>query len=284
MAMNRMPAAAGQFYESNPETLQEQITSCFHDERGPGEIPDVNRGPGDIKGIVVPHAGYMFSGPIAAHAYAAVAADGLPDRFVILGPNHTGYGAPVAMMSQGTWDTPLGPVPLDEESGKVLADIADEDRVAHMHEHSIEVQLPFLQFLQDAFTFLPICLARQDQATTKMLGEAIAGIDALPVASTDFSHAGMGYGERPPSSMPVQEYARRQDEKAIDAIKSMDIGGFIETIQREHISMCGYGGVAAVMHAAQENDATEAELLTYGTSYEVHPANSCVGYAALVFR
>ena len=279
-----MPAAAGRFYESDPEALHEQITSCFHDERGPGDIPDVRHGQGDIKGVVVPHAGYMFSGPIAAHAYAAVAADGLLDRFIILGPNHTGYGAPVAMMSQGTWDTPLGPVPLDGESGRALADVADEDRVAHMHEHSIEVQLPFLQFLLDQFTFLPVCLARQDHATAEAIGEAIAGIDALPVASTDFSHAGMGYGERPPSGMTVQDWAREQDEKAIDAIQSMDIDGFIETVREEHISMCGYGAVAAVMHAVRKNGATEAELLTYGTSYEVHPASSCVGYAALVFR
>lgn len=282
--MNRKPVAAGRFYEHDADRLREQITGCFCDERGPGQVPDIRYDHGDVKGCIVPHAGYLFSGPIAAYVYAALAKDGVPDRFVILGPNHTGYGAPVAMMSQGAWDTPLGPAPLDKKMGKALESVADEDRVAHMHEHSIEVQLPFLQFLCDNFTFLPVCLARQDRPTADKLGQAMAGVDALPVASTDFSHAGMGYGQRPPSGMEVQEWARQQDEKAIDAIQSMDVGTFIDTIKRENISMCGYGAVAAVMHAALENDATTAELLAYGTSYEVHPASSCVGYAAMLFR
>ncbi len=282
--MNRKPAAAGRFYESDAERLHEQIATCFTDERGPGRIPNVQHGRGDIKGIVVPHAGYPFSGPIAAHAYAALARDGMPDSYVILGPNHTGYGAPVAMMSQGAWDTPLGEVPLDRAMGEALADVADEGRVAHMHEHSIEVQLPFLQYLHDDITFLPVCLARQDHATAETLGAAIAGLDAVPVASTDFSHAGMGYGQHPPREMEVQEWARQQDTKAIEAIQTMEPEGFIDTIKREKISMCGYGAVATVMHAALENGASSSELLAYGTSYEVHPASSCVGYAAMVFR
>lgn len=284
MDMHRKPAAAGRFYEGDPDGLREQLTECFRDRRGPGEVPEVTRGHGDIKGCIVPHAGYPFSGPIAAHVYAAIAADGMPNRYVILGPNHTGYGAPVAMMSQGAWDTPLGEVQLDGDAGEAFAGVADEDRVAHMQEHSIEVQLPLLQFLHDDFTFLPVCLARQDHATAKQLGEVIATVDALPVASTDFSHAGMGYGRHPPSDMEVQEWAREQDDKAVEAITSMDVGGFLDTIERENISMCGYGAVAAVMHAALENGATTAELLAYGTSYEVHPTSSCVGYAAMVFR
>lgn len=284
MLMNRKPAAAGRFYESNPEALRQQITECFREERGPGEVPDVQDGEGDIKGCIVPHAGYPFSGAIAAHAYAAAATDGMPRRFIILGPNHTGYGALVAMMSQGAWDTPLGSVPLDADAGKALSDVADEDRVAHMQEHSIEVHLPFLQFLREDVTFLPVCLARQDRATAEALGDAIAGVDALPIASTDFSHAGMGYGQRPPSGMTAHEWARQQDEKAIDAIRSMDISDFLDTVRRENISMCGYGAVAAVMHAAREKGATTAELLAYRTSYEVHPASSCVGYAAMLFR
>ncbi|MBS3772621.1 MAG: AmmeMemoRadiSam system protein B [Candidatus Thermoplasmatota archaeon] len=282
--MNRKPAAAGRFYESDAAGLREQIAGCFTDERGPGSVPEAQHGSGDIKGCVVPHAGYPFSGPIAAHTYDAVARDGMPDRYVILGPNHTGYGAPVAMMSQGAWDTPLGPVRLDGEAGEMLRDVADEDRVAHMHEHSIEVQLPFLQYLRDDVRFVPVCLARQDRATAEALGEAIAGVDGLPVASTDFSHAGMGYGQRPPADMAVQDWARRQDEKAIDAIQTLEAESFLNTVRHEKISMCGYGAVAAVMHAAVENGATTAELLAYGTSYEVHPASSCVGYAAVVFR
>ncbi|MFO8133350.1 MAG: AmmeMemoRadiSam system protein B, partial [Thermoplasmatota archaeon] len=280
----RKPAEAGRFYESDTAGLREQIAGCFTDERGPGSVPEVTHGRGDVKGCIVPHAGYPFSGPIAAHTYDAVARDGMPERFVILGPNHTGYGAPVAMMSQGAWDTPLGSVSLDGKTGEMLREAADEDRVAHMHEHSIEVQLPFLQFLCDDVRFVPVCLARQDQATAEKLGKAIAGVDALPVASTDFSHAGMGYGRRPPMDVAVQDWARQQDEKAIDSIQSMDVERFLDTVRRENISMCGYGAVAAVMYAAVENGAATAELLAYGTSYEVHPGSSCVGYAAMVFR
>ena len=144
----RKPAVAGQFYEWNKRSLEDDIKSCFLDSRGPQKLPKIKNEQNKIKGVIVPHAGYMYSGAIAAHSYNFLAENGFADTFVILGPNHTGYGSGVSIMTEGAWETPLGTVPINRDlAKKICKDIVDNDETAHKYEHSIEVQLPFLQFI-----------------------------------------------------------------------------------------------------------------------------------------
>jgi MEMO1 family protein len=286
----RNPAVAGQFYPGSETGLREQLTDCFRDQRGCGTIPNITNRPPHIRGLVVPHAGYVFSGPIASHAYCALATHGFADTFIILGPNHTGNGSGVSVMTQGSWRTPLGIIPINEEIASSLQHgIIDADETAHRYEHSIEVQLPFLQFLAAgrSFDFVPICMMMQDWETSEEVGRILA--DAISkqkrkvaiIASSDFSHVGFNYMNIPPEGERVDEYARKQDRLAIDKITTMDPHGLVETIEHNHITMCGYGPVASMLVASKQLGATKAELLKYGTSYEVHPDTSCVGYGAL---
>lgn len=286
----RNPAVAGQFYPGSETGLRQQLTDCFHDQRGCGTIPTITNRPPSICGIVVPHAGYIFSGPIASHAYCALATHGFADTFIILGPNHTGYGSGVSVMTKGYWRTPLGIVPINEGIGHSLQQgIIDADDTAHRYEHSIEVQLPFLQFIASdhPFDFVPICMMMQDWQTSQEVGTIIADIvekqrrKVAIIASSDFSHAGFNYMNIPPEGERVDEFAKTQDRYAIDKILADDPEGLIKVIEEHSITMCGYGPVSAMLVAAKKLGATKAELLKYGTSYEVHPDTSCVGYGAL---
>lgn len=290
MATIRTPAVAGQFYHSDQRNLLESIRSCFTDERGPRSVPIMKEGKQHLKGLVVPHAGYSASGAIAAHAYYYLASNGFADTFIILGPNHTGMGSGVSVMTKGEWKTPLGIVPVNESiATKLQKDIIDNDEVAHIYEHSIEVQLPFLQFLANdkSFDFVPICMGMHDAQTTQEVGVIIA--DAIKkseqniciVASSDFSHTGPNYQSMPPSGMRVDMYCEQQDRLAIEKILEMDAEGLIQTVHKHRITMCGYGPVAAMIVAAKKLGSTTAELLKYGSSYEVYPGGSCVGYGAI---
>ncbi len=282
----RRPAAIG-FYEGNPDALRAQIAQCFAD--GPGAPPPAKKGKGFF-GAVVPHAGYMYSGRVAAYAYAEIAKR-FPRKFVILGPNHTGRGSPVALFPSGEWETPLGLAAVDETLGKkIFRDIIDADESAHRAEHSIEVQLPFLQYLAGAggnFSFVPICMGMQDILTAEDVGNIIAGAlkgeeSACIIASTDFSHVGFNYGVGAPRGKRIDEYAREQDQKAIDAILKMDPQELESVVEEYNITMCGYGCVAAMLFAMKKLGASKARLLKYGSSYEVAPGSSCVGYGALI--
>ena len=288
MTMIRKAAVAGQFYAGNNENLKQQIEDCFLGQRGPGTVPKISYGSKDIKGLVVPHAGYIYSGAIAAHSYYHLAQNGFADKFVILGPNHTGAGSGVSVMTEGIWETPLGPLSINKSlAEQIWTGIVDKDNSAHQYEHSIEVQLPFLQFTSQKFDFVPICMAMQDYKTSQEVGNILA--DAIKkskksvviIASSDFSHAGFNYMSVPPSGMQVYEYAEKQDRLAIDQIIQMDAEGLISTVHKNNITMCGYGPVAAMLIAAEQLDAQHVELLKYGTSYEVNPGDSCVGYGAL---
>ncbi len=287
----RKPSVAGQFYDGDEANLKQTIEECFLEKRGPQSLPKITPGNKKIKGLVVPHAGYIYSGAIAAHSYNYLVNNGFADTFIILGPNHTGMGSGVSVMTEGSWLTPLGKIPINEKISKhILKDIIDRDENAHMYEHSIEVQLPFLQFSakDKKFDFVPICMAMQDYDTSSEVGKIIA--DAIQttdkniviIASSDFSHAGFNYMSMPPADMRVDEYAEKQDKLAIDQILNLDPEELIKTVQNNNISMCGYGPVAVMLVAAKILGASKAELLKYGTSYEVHPGSSCVGYGALV--
>ncbi|MCD6573181.1 MAG: MEMO1 family protein [Thermoplasmata archaeon] len=275
--MIRRPAVAGAFYPANREKLVEEIERSF--VKGFGRIPEVKKGMGKIKGIVVPHAGYIYSGYVAAMAYGEVAENGFAEKFIIIGPNHTGYGSPVALMSHGEWETPLGRVKISEDAKKLVGGIIDDDELAHRYEHSIEVQLPFLQYL-GSFEFIPVCLAMQDYETSIEVGEILAEAeDAIIIASTDFSHVSFS---KFPSEEDIERNVRERDKMAIEKILALDEKGLIEVVEEENITMCGYGGVAAMLHAVKKRGAKKARLLKYATSYDIEPGTYCVGYAAIV--
>jgi hypothetical protein len=287
----RKSAVAGQFYEGDKMSLEQRIRECFLDERGPKTLPEINQEKQNIKGLIVPHAGYIYSGAIAAHSYNYLSQNGFADSFIILGPNHTGMGSGVSVMTERDWETPLGTVPINKIlAKKIWKGIIDKDDNAHMYEHSIEVQLPFLQFSagDKKFDFVPICMSMQDFETSQEVGEILA--DAVKnttgktviVASTDFSHAGFNYMSMPPSGVRVDTYAEKQDKLAIDQILKMNPKGLIDTVHKNNITMCGYGPVAAMLTTTSILGAKQVELLKYGTSYEVHPGSSCVGYGALI--
>jgi hypothetical protein len=286
----RHPTVAGQFYDANEKDLRQTIEKCFTDYRGPGEIPKVKNTKKKIKGIIVPHAGFIFSGSIAAHSYKFLAEHGFADTFIILGPNHTGIGSDVSIMTEGEWMTPFGTTKINEKIAKQLRrDVIHIDENAHKYEHSIEVQLPFLQYLvgNKNFDFVPLCIAMQDIKTSQEVGNILANIikdsdeNIVIIASTDFTHAGFNYNSMPPLGVRVDKYAEKQDKLVIEKILKLDSKGLIDTVEKNNITMCGYGPVASLITAAKKLGSNKAELLKYGTSYEVQPSSSCVGYASL---
>jgi hypothetical protein len=284
----RYPAVAGAFYERSRESLQRQIEASYTHPLGPGHRPHSADGPRNLLGLVVPHAGYMYSGPIAAHSYAALAADGLRPSYVIFGPNHHGQGAPLAI-TRHEWQTPLGVVRIDEGLyGSLQKPPLEEDVVAHRDEHSIEVQLPFLQHLSPGFRFVPVCMAFQEYDLAAEVGELVANAvrgrerDVLLIASSDFTHVGSQYFQLPPRGMTAPAFAKQQDAKAIDRILALDPKGFAGRVAQDEISMCGYGPVTALLTATKRLGAREAKLLRYGTSSDVSADDRmAVGYGAI---
>ena len=277
----RRPSQAGMFYAGNPEDLKKQIEECFLHKFGPGKIPKVAEdGPRKIIGLVCPHAGYMYSGPIAAHAYYRLATDGKPETFVIMGPNHMGYGSAIALMNEGIWRTPLGDIEIDyDTASKILraSELIDIDDTAHRYEHSIEVQLPFLQYLYGSeFKFVPIAFLMQDIKSCREVGEALAkaleGRNAVIIASTDMTH------------YEPHEQASRKDRLALNAIEKMNEEEFYSTVESYRISACGYGPVIALIVASKLLGAKKAEILCYKTSGDiVGDYSSVVGYASACF-
>jgi len=282
MAKVRRPRVAGSFYEGNAESLKAQIEDCFLQEFGPKKLPKVNEnGARDIVGVVCPHAGYMFSGAVAANAYYELALDGKPDTVVILGPNHTGYGSALALMNEGVWSTPLGDVEIDAETANRIVRetrLVDVDEVAHRFEHSIEVQLPFLQYLYGSeFKFVPICFQMQDLASAvevgKALVEVLASKNAVVIASSDMTH------------YEPQGKAAAKDLAALKSVEAMDEKRFYSIIEAQNVTACGYGPIATVITAAKGLGAKEARLLCYKSSGDVTgDYSSVVGYAAVSFK
>ena len=276
-----MPAVAGAFYAGSERALRRQIEWCFTHELGPGEVPRPSEGPLErLVALVCPHAGYMYSGPVAAHAYARLAREGRPDSVVILGPNHTGFGSSVATSVSGAWRTPLGDVEIDVRLAEAImdrAEIVSADDEAHVYEHSIEVQLPFLQYLYGSgFKFVPICMMFQDLKTSTEVGQAIAGavrelgLNALIIASTDLTH------------YEPHQVAVRKDAEVIRAIEVLDVGALYRAVEEIPVSMCGYGPTAAAMVAAKALGATKGELLKYATSGDITgDRGAVVGYVSM---
>ncbi len=286
----RYPAVAGAFYEGSRDALLLQIERCYTSKLGPGALPKPSEGPRRLVGLVCPHAGYQYSGPFAAHSYAALAADGLRSSYIVLGTNHYGTGAPLAT-TRHDWQTPLGVVPIDPDLLRAVSRSPIEDDVAaHRHEHSIEVQLPFLQHLSSGVRFVPVCMAFQEYELAAEVGELVAAAvkdrDALVVASSDFSHVGMNYNQMPPRGKTAPAWAKEQDAKALEKILALDPKGLQDRVAQDDISMCGYGPVTAMLVAAKRLGAKEAKLLRYGSSSDVSGDDDmAVGYGAVaVYR
>ena len=270
----RYPAVAGQFYAGSEAALRKQVEECFLHELGPGQLPEINtNGPRRIRGIVSPHAGFVFSGPVAAHGFAELAKDGLPEVFIVLGPNHRGVGSGIAITTHD-FETPMGLMEIEKNLASDLnRGIIDDTILAHRHEHSIEVQLPFIQYMAQDRKFVPICMLMQDYKSAvevgKIIRQAIGDRDAVIIASTDFSH------------YVSPEKAQAQDNLAIQQILDLNPKGLFETVRKNRITMCGFGPVMAMLEAVQ---GSEAQLLKYSTSGDVQPMAEVVGYASIVVR
>jgi hypothetical protein len=263
----RYPAVAGRFYPQQPETLLREISS--YTVAAGAKVSAL--------GCVVPHAGYMYSGHVAGAVYARLE---LPRRFVILCPNHTGMGSPLALMSRGRWQTPLGEVPVDTELATALRDSCDllrEDPDAHRAEHALEVQLPFLQHLLPEFTFVPITVGVGRYDILVRLGEAMAAVlkarkdKVLVIASSDMNH------------YESDRVTRAKDKKAIERLLELDAAGLFRVVTEEHVSMCGYGPAIAMLTAAVGLGAQTAELVKYATSGDISgDRDLVVGYAGVI--
>lgn len=267
----RRPAVAGRFYPAKSETLLRELDTYLGPESQKAEKVE------SALGCVVPHAGYMYSGHVAGAVYRK-----LPARasYIILCPNHFGRGAPLAMMASGEWLTPLGSVSIDAALAKAVHEschLVMDDAAAHEGEHSLEVQLPFLQRGVGDFKFVPIAIGVGGYAALESLGKGVAqavrrsGEPVLVIASSDMNHY-------EPDSI-----TRVKDRKAIDEILELDPAGLYDVIRREDISMCGYGPTIAMLTAAKELGAKEAKLVKYATSADSSGDRSAVvGYAGII--
>jgi len=264
--MDREPAVAGRFYGADPGPLARQVDGFLASTAPP--LPAL--------GVVAPHAGYVYSGAIAGAVYARVA---VPGRVLVLGPNHTGLGAPAALWPDGAWRTPLGAVELDAGLTEALGagPGVTLDTQAHLLEHSLEVQLPFLQRAHPGLRLAALCLGHLSFPACERVARAVAAATreagALVVASSDMSH------------YVSAEVARRLDRLALDRLVALDPQGLYEVVHREGITMCGIVPATVMLLAALARGATSAELVRYGSSGEVTgDDSSVVGYAGVVVR
>ncbi len=263
----RLPAVAGAFYEARADRLESSVRACLP------EAPP----PGPAFGAIVPHAGYVYSGAVAGAVYARLR---IPSTCVILCPNHTGYGAPAALDPSAAWRTPLGDVPLDRRLADRLLELApslEEDTGAHAREHSLEVQLPFLQVLRPDVAIVPVCLGAPRLALCREVGDALAALGAqeaeppLVLASSDMNH----YESR--------AVGRRKDDLALARVEEVDPEGLFQVVQTEAISMCGFLPATALLFAARAAGIRRARVVERRDSGdETGDTSSVVGYAGVI--
>jgi MEMO1 family protein len=265
--MKRKPAVAGQFYPLNPRTLEREVSS-FLEPSGPKKR---------AVGVVSPHAGYMYSGKIAGMVFSRVQ---VPPSVIVLGPNHRGVGPNVAVTARGSWEMPFGEVQIDEGLAQAILESsgsAAEDERAHALEHSLEVQIPFIQQIRPDFRLVPIVLGRLSLSECLALGRELAqavgrhGTDVLIVASTDMTH------------YEQAKAAEKKDRMVIDQILRLDPEAVYETVRDNRITMCGVIPVTVMLSAAKALGAQEAELVGYMTSGDTSgDYGSVVGYAGVI--
>jgi AmmeMemoRadiSam system protein B len=269
--MDREPAVAGRFYPGESDVLASEVAALLGERPGGRATAEPPR---SAIGLLAPHAGYMYSGRVAGATYARV---DVPERVVVLCPNHTGLGAAVALWPEGAWKTPLGCVAVDVELTGALAacEMVKPDREAHRHEHALEVQLPFLQLRRPEVAIAALCLAHLSFPDCQKLGRAVARAASrrptLIVASSDMSHY-----------IPVRQ-ARDKDHRALDRLLHLDPKGLYEVVRREGITMCGFIPATVMLVAALELGAREAELVRYGSSADAGgDEHRVVGYAGAI--
>ena len=264
--MQRQSAVAGQFYSGSASELRSDLAKLI-------PLTEVKK---RVFGIIAPHAGFMYSGAIAGKVYAAIE---IPSTVLIIGPNHHGQGAATALYPEGEWLTPLGSVPVDAGFNKHLLQhvpFIKSDAIAHRNEHSLEVQLPFIRYLRPDVSISALCVGYGDYVAAKLIGEGIAAAlqaydnNVLIVASSDMTH------------YESVESALCKDQLALDRVLALDPEGLVDVCMSEHITMCGVGPAAMMLVAAKEFGATQAELLSYGTSGDITgDKRQVVGYAAV---
>jgi AmmeMemoRadiSam system protein B len=265
----RLPAVAGRFYSADPEELTALVRKYA--------MPPPDTPPQRVKACLVPHAGYMFSGHVAGAVFSRIV---LPQRILILGVRHFPRGESLAILASGAWRTPLGDAPIDQALAAALqreCPILREDPVAHGTEHSLEVQLPFLQVLSPGFSFVPIALGAVRFEDLVAVGEALAHVlaanpEVLLLTTSDLNH------------YENDATTRLKDKKAIEQILALNPRGLYDVCRNEDISMCGLGPAVAMLTALRALAAKHAELVRYATSADVSgDASSVVGYAGLIF-
>jgi len=264
----RHPAVAGRFYPGDPDDLRSEARDY---------LSQTTQRPVKAIGCIAPHAGYMYSGHVAGAVFARIE---IPERCVVLCPNHTGMGRALAVMSEGSWQTPLGEVPIDAQLAGALKErfpALQEDSAAHRAEHAAEVELPFLQLRQPRLRFLPIALGTAQFEVLAELGTALAEVIAsqeesvLIVASSDMNH------------YESDAVTRAKDHRAIERILTLDARGLFDVVTQQDISMCGFGPAVAMLTAARQLGAKSAELVKYATSGDVSgDRDMVVGYAGMV--
>ena len=267
--MQRLPAVAGQFYPDHSGSLRETVKDML-------SSPQEKR---SAIGLVVPHAGYPYSGAIAGQTFARVL---IPPRVVMIGPNHHGYGHPGAVYASGTWVSPLGTTSIDSILAKSILDGCSalaSDESAHRHEHSLEVLLPFIQVLAPETSIVPICLGRLSLEDLLALGESLGkvlaafGEEVLLVASSDMTHYESG------------DVAREKDMLALQRLLELDPAGLYRTVAAQKITMCGVIPVTVMLAAARQLGARSATLVKYGNSGDVTGDQSqVVGYAGVILE
>jgi MEMO1 family protein len=265
----RQPAVAGRFYPAKRETLVREVEA--HIDQHAKKIR--------VVGIVSPHAGFVYSGDVAGAVYSRIE---IPDTVILIGPNHTGYGEAVAVMTEGVWSMPMGDIAIDGELANAIYEetvVAKQDSSAHQFEHSLETQLPFLQYFKKKFKIVPICIKRINRPSCQELSEGIVRAlkrfdkPVLLVASSDMTH------------YESHDSATIKDHKAITCIENRDPHGLFETVQSEKITMCGVNPVTVMLLCSEKLGAKEAELVKYMTSGEVSgDMEKVVGYAGMIIK
>lgn len=264
----RKPVVAGKFYPSSPQELKKLVASMID--------PDAKKS--EAIACVIPHAGYIYSGSVAAKTLSRI---NIKDTVILMGPNHTGYGPPFSLMPQGRWETPMGETEIDSElAGSLLkaSKLLKEDYLAHAYEHSLEVELPFLQYFKSGVKIVPIVLSSDSLEELREIGEGIASAvkrspekdSIMLAASSDMTH------------YEPQRQAEKKDRQAIEAILELDEEKLMQRIKKLDISMCGYAPVIAMLKAAKLLGAKKAELIKYQTSADTTAdSESVVGYAGI---
>lgn len=267
--MKRSAAVAGQFYYGTASRLKNQVAQYIIE----GAVKE------KAIGVISPHAGLMYSGHVAGAVYSSIQ---FPETFILIGPNHTGLGANVSMMVSGQWEIPTGTFPIDNDlAGKILqkAPYVSEDVQAHIFEHSLEVQLPFIAYFSDSVKIVPITVMSASLQECKKIGEGIAdsikeiGYDVVIVASSDMSH------------YEPDDVARRLDSLAINEMLNLSPEGLYNIVHKERISMCGFLPATIMLYAAKALGAKEAKLVKYATSGDVSgDYEHVVGYAGVIVK